>query len=137
MINITKQIIMKKTSYFLFTSLSSKIKVFKNFSALVLLLLLYRVGSIAAQSTLIYTQDFSASAPTGWTVVNAGLGNNWVTTSNSGANSYNGNYSMTYSYNSTYAANTWAFTQGVAMTAGKTYRVEFYQRVHSASFPEK
>ena len=96
---------------------------------------LFLGGSIAAQSTLIYTQDFSATAPTGWTVVNAGSGNNWNNTFSSSANSYNTSYCMRYAYNYSYSANTWAFTQGVAMTAGKTYRVEFYQK--TAGLPEQ
>ena len=90
---------------------------------------------VSSQTTLIYTQDFAATNPTGWTVINAGTGNNWSMVSTSGP--YNGSYAMVYSYNSTQAANTWAFTQGVSMTAGKTYRVEFYQKVGSSLYTEK
>ena len=81
---------------------------------------------VFGQSTLIYTQDFSSSAPTGWTVVNAGTGNNWSTTYLSSSLAYNGSYSMRYNRNTTNAANSWAFTQGVSMTINRKYRVEFY-----------
>lgn len=86
---------------------------------------------------LIYTQDFSSTfPPTGWKITNAGSGNNWTLYSST-TYAYNGAYCMQYIYNTIYAANTWAFMQGISMTAGNTYRVEFYQRVRSASYPEK
>lgn len=89
------------------------------------------------QSTLIYTQDFSSSAPTGWAVVNAGTGNNWSTTYLSSSLAYNGSYSMRYNRNTTNAANSWAFTQGVSMTINRKYRVEFYQRVDNSIYTER
>lgn len=102
-----------------------------------ILLLFFTILSFLTfgQTSLIYTQDFAATNPTGWTVVNAGTGNNWSMVSTSGP--YNGTYAMVYSYNSTNAANTWAFTQGVSMVAGRTYRVEFYQKVGSSLYTEK
>jgi hypothetical protein len=44
---------------------------------------------------------------------------------------------MVYSYNSSQAANAWAFTAGIPMLAGNTYRVEFDQKVMSSSYPER
>ncbi|HNQ68657.1 MAG TPA: fibronectin type III domain-containing protein [Bacteroidales bacterium] len=91
----------------------------------------------AYSQTLIYTQDFTSTfPPTGWQITNAGSGNNWTLYSAT-TYAYNGAYCMQYSYNISYAANTWAFMQGISMTAGNTYRVEFYQRVRSATYPEK
>lgn len=85
--------------------------------------------------TLLWTEDFSSSVPTGWATINAGSGNNWV--ANSTTNPYNGSYCATYPYHSTNSANAWLFTTAVNMSAGSTYRIEFYQRVRSASYPEK
>lgn len=83
----------------------------------------------------IYTENFaSGTLPTGWVIINAGSGNNWTIFN---SNPYNDSYCMSYQWNNTNAANTWAFTQGINMTAGKTYRVEFYQRVGGSSYTEK
>ena len=84
--------------------------------------------------TLLWTQDFASTAPTGWTVVNAGSGNDWSLVATS--NPYSGTYHMQYTYNSTNDANTWAFTPGIAMTAGRDYYLTFWQKVESSSYPE-
>ncbi|MDD3143843.1 MAG: choice-of-anchor J domain-containing protein, partial [Candidatus Cloacimonetes bacterium] len=84
--------------------------------------------------TLLWTQDFASTAPTGWTVVNAGSGNNWSLTAT--GDPYSGTYHMRYEYNSSYAANTWAFTPGIAMTAGNDYYLTFYQKTASIYFTE-
>ena len=84
--------------------------------------------------TPLWTQDFADTAPAGWTVVNAGSGNDWSLVATS--NPYSGTYHMQYTYNSTNDANTWAFTPGIAMTAGRDYYLTFWQKVQSASYPE-
>lgn len=83
----------------------------------------------------IYTEDFSSSTPTGWLIYNAGSGNNWNPSGT--VTPFNGLYDLYYIYNASYAANTWAFTKGISMTAGNTYRVEFYQEVYNSLYPEK
>ncbi len=88
----------------------------------------------------VYTENFGSSIPTGWVITNGGQGNNWGIL-NSSTYSYNGtgstgSYSLRYSY-STQAANAWAITKAIPLTAGKAYRVEFYQRVRSASYAER
>lgn len=98
------------------------------------LVLLLGVCSGLSGQTLLWTQDFASTAPTGWTVVNAGSGNNWSLTAT--GDPYSGTYHMRYQWNSSYAANTWAFTPGIAMTAGRDYYLTFWQKVESASFPE-
>lgn len=86
--------------------------------------------------TVIYTQDFTSTfPPTGWVITNAGSGNDWTLYTSSDL-SYNGDYSMVYIWSTSSAANTWAFMQGISMTAGNTYRVEFYQRISSSSYAE-
>ena len=104
-----------------------------------LILIFFTIVSFlgVGQGTLIYTQDFSSSVPTGWTVVNAGTGNNWSTTYLSSSLAYNGSYSMRYYRNTSNAANTWAFTQGVSMVSGRKYRVEFYQKVGNSIYTER
>ena len=72
--------------------------------------------------------------PTCWSVINAGTGNTW---GRSTSNTYEGTGVMYYPYNSSNAANAWAFTPPVSMTAGNTYILSFYERVYSASYPEK
>lgn len=98
------------------------------------LVLLLGVCSGLSGQTLLWTQDFASTAPTGWTVVNAGSGNNWSLTAT--GDPYSGTYHMHYAYNSSYAANTWAFTPGIAMTAGRDYYLTFWQKVESSSYPE-
>ncbi|HRS49726.1 MAG TPA: choice-of-anchor D domain-containing protein, partial [Candidatus Cloacimonadota bacterium] len=98
------------------------------------LALMLGVFSGLTAQTLLWTEDFGATAPTGWTVVNAGSGNNWSLTGT--GSPYNGSYNMQYQYHSTNAANTWAFTPGIAMTAGNDYYLTFYQRVRSSTYPE-
>lgn len=101
---------------------------------LVSLFLLLVYSKLPAQ-TLLWTQNFAATAPAGWTTVNAGSGNNWSLISTT--NPFNGSYCATYRYHVSNAANAWFFTAGVNMTAGYTYRIEFQQRVTSATYTEK
>ncbi|HOY85570.1 MAG TPA: choice-of-anchor J domain-containing protein [Candidatus Syntrophosphaera sp.] len=98
------------------------------------LVLLLGVCSGLSGQTLLWTQDFASTAPTGWTVVNAGSGNDWSLTAT--GDPYSGTYHMRYAWNSSYAANTWAFTPGIAMTAGRDYYLTFWQKVESSSYPE-
>lgn len=83
---------------------------------------------------VLYTWDFSSSTPNGWAVVNAGSGNNWSLIGS--GNAYSGTNHMQYQSHSTYAANTWAFTRSISMTAGKFYYLTFYQKVADSSRPE-
>ncbi len=103
------------------------------------LILALSLGVFSGLFGQTYTQDFSATfPPSGWALTNAGSGNNWSLYSSGWFDdyAYNGDYCMQYEYDSADAANAWAFTQGVTMTAGNTYRIEFRQRVRSSSYPE-
>jgi subtilisin family serine protease len=88
-------------------------------------------------TTYPHVQNFDGSSvlPCGWAVQNVNAdANTWnIGTLNprSGANN------VTYAYNVTAAANDWLFTPSLSMNAGSTYRVRFWYRVRSASFPEK
>ncbi|MBI4947718.1 MAG: hypothetical protein HY840_15105, partial [Bacteroidetes bacterium] len=101
-----------------------------------LFFILFLLHTTINAQTLLYTEDFTATfPPTGWLIFNAGTGNNWSLYSAT-TNAYNGAYCMQYIYNSSNAANTWAFTQGFSLTAGKSYYIEFYQKVQSATYSE-
>jgi subtilisin family serine protease len=84
-----------------------------------------------------HTQNFDASGaiPCGWAVQNVNAdANTW----NIGTlNPRSGTNNVTYAYNAAAAANDWLFTPSLAMNAGSTYRVRFWYRVRSASYPEK
>jgi subtilisin family serine protease len=87
-------------------------------------------------STFPSTQNFDASSslPCGWSNsdVNAD-GKTWaIGTTNSRSASNN----VTYSYNASAAANDWLFSPPLQLVAGTTYRVRFWQRVRSATYPE-
>ncbi len=88
----------------------------------------------AAVVNLNYTEGFEGTfPPTGFTMINAGTGNSWVTSTvfHSGAKA------MAYNFSSTQPANAWAITPGQQLYAGVTYNVSFWYKVISASFPEK
>ena len=86
-----------------------------------------------------FSENFASvtvpSLPAGWTVFNAGSGaTNWVTYNGYACSSPN---SLSYHWDSTYAANVWAFTPGIALSAGVTYTLNFTERIGSTSWPEK
>lgn len=60
-----------------------------------------------------------------------GSGNNWVTNASGCTNN-----ALMYPYNASYAANAWAFTPGITLTAGITYTVSVNQKVYSGSYLE-
>lgn len=85
-----------------------------------------------------YTEGFETFPPTGWTLLNPGLGNSWVTNNVlETAGVRTGTKSMTYYYNSFSAADAWAITPAQNMTAGVPYTVSFWYRVPSTSYTEK
>lgn len=96
--------------------------------SVLLLIISFGILSSVWGQTPIYTQDFSATYPVGWTKTYTGSGNDWEYYNTGYA--FNGSYCMGYASNE-YAANAWVFMQGISMTAGYTYRLEFYQRVLS------
>ncbi|MBL7783883.1 MAG: T9SS type A sorting domain-containing protein [Saprospiraceae bacterium] len=108
----------------------------KNFTRtlkLIPLLLLLFVQGVYGQ---LVNEGFDGTfPPSGWTIINAGSGNNWAKTTDV---SYviSGTGSAYYAYNSTFAANAWLFTPGVSLTAGQIVDFSFKQSVASASFPE-
>ena len=90
----------------------------------------------ATISTFPSTQNFdgSTSLPCGWSVqdVNAD-GNTWALGTLTPRSVTN---NVAYSYNATNAANDYLFSPPLALNATKSYRVRFWYRVRSATYPE-
>ncbi|HOZ51155.1 MAG TPA: S8 family serine peptidase [Chitinophagaceae bacterium] len=87
-------------------------------------------------STFPYTENFDASSsmPCGWSVSDANTdGFSW---SPGTLNPRSGTNTLTYPYNPTLAANDWAFTAPLSLVAGTNYRIRFWYRARSASYPE-
>jgi hypothetical protein len=83
---------------------------------------------------LIYTQDFETTDS--WTT-ETNSGNTWGLIEDATYAYTNNNKFARYRYHASQAADSWLFSKGITMTAGKTYTVKFHQRVRSASFTEK
>ena len=93
------------------------------------------VGTVVGGGTTTdFSEDFSSGSASGWTFSKTGNGNNWAVTPSYYCGSASGLY---YPYNSSYAADAWAFSPGIAMTAGTTYTLGFSQKVQSSTWPEK
>ncbi len=92
-------------------------------------------GSIISSYPHVQNFEASSSLPCGWTVQNVNADANTWNIGN--LNPRSGSNNVTYNYNVTAAANDWLFTPSLAMDAGSTYRVRFWYRARSASFPEK
>lgn len=88
-------------------------------------------------STYPHVQNFDASneLPCGWSVENVNA--DTKTWNMSTTNPRSASNCVTYSYSTTQAANDWLFTPALSMTAGSTYRVRFWYRARSSSYPEK
>jgi len=82
----------------------------------------------------VWSENFTSATPTalpaGWSESHTS-GNAWVTN----ASGCTGNALM-YPYNYSAAANSYAYTPGITLTAGMTYTLSFNQKVYSGSYPE-
>ncbi|MCB5271125.1 MAG: hypothetical protein LHW56_04695 [Candidatus Cloacimonetes bacterium] len=100
-----------------------------------LLFCLALLSTLAAQE-LIYTEDFSATPPMGWTFMNIGAGGNWNPCIENGpwSASYSGTHLMRYARSdwNEVAANAWAFTKSFELTAGNHYYLDFFQKTNRA-----
>lgn len=94
----------------------------------------FTFNTIAENATPPYSTSFEGNMPVGWTT-EVISGNEWAY-HESESNAHTGTGSLRYLYNSSEAANSWAFTIGIVLEAGKDYDVSFFQRVSSATFPE-
>jgi hypothetical protein len=97
-----------------------------------------QVGTVVAGGQVTdFSENFSGvtppALPAGWTYNHTGGGNDWRTSSAYYCGAAKGMY---YPCKSGSAANAWAYTPGIALTAGTTYTLTFSQKVQSASLPE-
>ena len=84
-------------------------------------------------ASVAFQETFDGAFPqSGWTFINAGTGNAWTST----VTTAQGAGAINCTWNGTNAANAWAITPGVALTAGVPYKVRFYYRV-GGSFVEQ
>ncbi len=94
----------------------------------------YYTFSTVGASVTVWSENFTSATPTalpaGWSESHTS-GNAWVTNASGCA----GNALM-YPYNGSAAANSYAYTPGITLTAGMTYTLSFNQKVYSASYPE-
>lgn len=74
----------------------------------------------------------------GWTLFNAGTGNNWGIGSTAGFAATGTNYAV-YGFNATNAANAWLFSRAISLTAGIQYTITFKVRARmdgTVMYPE-
>ena len=109
-------------------------------SSFLLMMLVVFSGAIKAQTIL--SESFEGTfPPTGWALVNASTqtppGSPWAQNTAS-LYAVSGTKSMFYAYESTGVsdANAWAFSAPLNVTTGTTYRVSYWYRARSATFPE-
>ncbi len=86
-----------------------------------------------------YSQDFESAItpaiPICTTLENAGLGNNWETSSVPNGD-FNTKY-LRYAWNTENPANAWFYTQGINLTAGTTYKISYdYGSDSGGYYPE-
>ncbi|HEV7782008.1 MAG TPA: FG-GAP-like repeat-containing protein [Chitinophagaceae bacterium] len=89
------------------------------------------------QGQTLLSESFEGTfPPAGWTLLNAGAGNNWSQNTNP-AYSYSGVKCLQYAFNFGNPANTWIFSSPVNLTAGTTYRISYFYRGLNPIYDEK
>lgn len=89
--------------------------------------------------TFPYSENFDGvtapALPNCWTF--ADVNNDSTRWKTSATNANSAPNALYYNYNTSNAANDWAFSPGISMTAGTTYQVSFSYRTSGSSFMEK
>jgi len=112
-------------------------KIFTRFSILVTALLIALSFSLKAQVILSESFEggvypFGIFPPAGWTVVNAGLGDNWKLQA---YEPKSGLYSV-YCTEGAYAqSNSWLFTPALSFTATNVYRISYWYKLNLPNIP--
>ncbi|MGQ9621802.1 MAG: choice-of-anchor J domain-containing protein, partial [Bacteroidales bacterium] len=83
-----------------------------------------------------YSQNFDGAffPPDCWTRLKGSTGNNWFRTTTT---PYSGSGAMLYPFNPVEPANAWMITPGLILNGGTQYTIRFFQKVQSATLPEK
>lgn len=89
--------------------------------------------STANTTSLALNEGFETWMPTGWSLINAGSGNQWAQVNMITA--HGGTKVMKYNFHMTNAANAWAFTSPQTLIAGTNYTLTFWYR--TVGSPEK
>lgn len=94
--------------------------------------LLILSGLLVNGQTTLLTESFDGTTfpPTNWNRITNCCGASW---NRSTSTTYSG-AGCAYIYGSTDDEDTWLFTPDIAMTAGNTYRIEYYQRTGTATW---
>jgi hypothetical protein len=95
-------------------------------------------ATLCEATTVPYIQDFESAVvpalPICTSNENVGLGYNWTTASNPGYG-FSTN-TLRYTYNFTNPANTWFYTQGIALDAGVSYDISYNYGNNSTFYTE-
>lgn len=104
------------------------------FLATILSIFIVSGGGAWAQE-VIYTEDFSDTPPAGWVFDTNGPAN-WNPCYTYAGYAYSGTHYLMYQGNYYDPADAWAITQGLELTAGNTYYIDFYQKIASSYYTE-
>ena len=93
----------------------------------------------ASSVNLPYSYGFETADLDEWFITNEGAGNIWerMTASSSTPDPSEGTYYMLYQYNDTDPANTYLYSRGLNLQAGKNLTLQFDYQGTASFFPEK
>jgi len=100
--------------------------------------LIFSLGELKVKAqTSLLSEGFENTTfpPTGWVKLNGGTGNNWNNIVDGSAHA--GTKAAEYKYFTSSAGNAWLISPGIALTAGTTYTITFWERTSTSSYPEK
>jgi hypothetical protein len=95
------------------------------------------LGSNSGVTKTVYVQESFEGAflPAGWATNTNGSGNPW--TQHNGYVAYDQTYYAACVYNATQPSTGYLYTPGIAMTAGNTYYMDFWQEIADNTYTEK
>ena len=97
------------------------------------------ISGISVPGT-IFSEGFETFPPTGWTMINAGFGNDYIpaSTLTPAHTPHSGTNALAYLYDSFEDANVWAISPSQTLTGGQTYTISFWYMTASIGglYPE-
>lgn len=97
---------------------------------IVIILTLLTSSNTQAQVTVLSEGFESGTPPAGWVNLNGGTGNTWANVTSGSA--HTGTKAAEYKYHATNAANAWLISPGLALTAGTTYTITYWEKTYSS-----